>query len=276
MPMNRKKTGLLIASCQFAVGPSAAKNFNAIVPLAQQAKEQGAVIAHFSECALCGYAGVDHASLADYDWDMLSDYTQQVCRLARKLKLWLAMGSMHRNGNKKPFNSLYLISPQGDIVDRYDKRFGTLGDLKHYTPGNRFVIFELNGIRCALLICFDLRFPELYRELARQNVQCILQSFYNARQTGPSVHTHIMRQTMQCHAATNYFWVSMTNSSARYAPYPSCFIEPDGVIAAQLPAHRAGVMVNTVEPSKIFYDPSAPFRPLALAGKLTNRDYCRT
>ena len=35
---------------------------------------------------------------------------------------------------------------------------------------------------------FDLRFPELYRELYKHKVDCILQSFYNARQKGPSVH----------------------------------------------------------------------------------------
>jgi hypothetical protein len=101
-------------------------------------------------------------------------------------------------------------------------------------------------------------------------VQCVFQSFYNARQKGPSVHTHIMRQTMQCHAATNHFWVSMTNSSGYFSPYASCFIQPDGVIAAQLKVSRPGMMINTVDLGRDFYDPMADFRPMALAGKLTN------
>jgi len=132
------------------------------------------------------------------------------------------------------------------------------------------VTFELSGVQCSLLICFDLRFPELYRELYRLGVQCLFQSFYNARQRGPSIHTQIMRQTMQCHAATNHFWVSMTNSSGRYSPYPSCFIQPDGVIADQLRLNRAAMMVNTVDLARDFYDPMADFRALALAGRLTN------
>jgi deaminated glutathione amidase len=120
------------------------------------------------------------------------------------------------------------------------------------------------------LICFDLRFPEIYRALYKQGVNCVFQSFYNARQKGPSVHTHIMRQTMQCHAATNHFWVSMSNASGYYSPYPSCFIQPDGVIAGQLKQNKAGVMVNTVDLSKKFYDPMAGFREIAIAGKLSN------
>jgi predicted amidohydrolase len=125
-------------------------------------------------------------------------------------------------------------------------------------------------VKCSLLICFDLRFPELYRALYKQGVNCIFQSFYNARQKGPSIHTHIMRQTMQCRAATNHFWVSMSNSSGYYSPYPSCFIQPDGKIVRQLRTNRPGLMVNTVDLNKKFYDPMANFRNMVINGKLNN------
>ncbi len=181
------------------------------------------------------------------------------------------MGSTHRlTEPNKPFNSLYLIDPKGRIFARYDKRFCTPGDLRRMTPGNRFVHFKINGVKCSLLICFDLRFPELYRELYKVGVNCVFQSFYNAKQSGPSVHTHIMRQTMQCRAATNNMWVSMSNSSGYYSPYPSCFIQPDGMIAAQLRMNRPGFVVSTVDLSRKFYDPMADFRDLAMAGKLNN------
>jgi predicted amidohydrolase len=181
------------------------------------------------------------------------------------------VGSVHRLGNSgKISNCQYLIGPEGKIRDRYDKRFCTAGEMRRFTPGNRFVFFTINGVKCSLLICFDLRFPELYRALYKQGVNCVLQSFYNARQKGPSVHTHIMRQTMQGHAATNHFWVSMANASGYYSPYPSCFIQPDGVIAGQLKQNKEGIMVNTVDLSREFYDPMAGIREIAIAGKLTN------
>jgi predicted amidohydrolase len=271
---------LKIATCQFAVGRSIKRNARCICAFLHKAKKAKADIVQFSECALSGYVGTDFPNFDGYDWDLLREETEKVVSLAGKLGLWIVLGSTHRliPGNNirgqakpgKPYNSLYLINPKGKIVDRYDKRFCTNGDLRRLTPGSRFVNFTINGVKCSLLICFDARFPELYRELYRQGVNCILQSFYNARQKGPSVHTHIIRQTMQCRAAENYFWVSMANSSGYYAPYPSCFIRPDGVIVRQLKANRQGMMVNTIDLSRKFYDPMADFRDMAVAGALSN------
>jgi predicted amidohydrolase len=265
------KGKLKIATCQFAVGKSIRRNALRIRQFLLQAARKRVELVHFSECALSGYAGFDLKSTADIDQNLLKAETRNIMQLAAKLKLWVVLGSTHRlTKPHKPHNSLYLIDPKGRIVNRYDKRFCTPGDLNPYSPGDCFVTFFLNGIKCALLICFDLRFPEIYRALKKLKVDCILQSFYNARQTGPSIHNHIMRQTMQCRAASNYFWISMANSSAFYAPYSSCFIQPDGKIIQHLRMHRPGMMVNTVDKSKQFYDPMIGFREKALKGILNN------
>ena len=237
----------------------------------QKASRNGADIVHFSECALSGYVGTDFPNFDGYDWELLKAETQKVMALAAKLRLWVVLGSTHRlTEPNKPHNSLYIINPKGRIVERYDKRFCTQGDLRRLTPGNRFVIFRINNVKCSVLICFDFRFPELYRALYKEGVHCILQSFYNARQSGPSIHSYIMRQTMQAHAACNHFWVSMANSSGYYSPYPSCFIQPDGKIVNQLKVNRSGLMVNTIDLRKQFYDPIGEFREQAICGILSN------
>jgi predicted amidohydrolase len=262
---------LKIATCQFAVSGSIRRNAQQIDQYMRQAKKAGADIAHFPECAITGYVGFDFANFEGFDWGLLDEKTREITELARKLKIWVSVGSVHRLGkSSKISNCQYLIGPEGKIRDRYDKRFCTRGELKRFTPGNRFVFFTINGVKCALLICFELRFPELYRALYKQGINCVLQSFYNARQKGPSVHTHIMRQTMQGHAAANHFWMSMANASGYYSPYPSCFIQPDGMIAGQLKQNKAGMMVNTVDMNMKFYDPMEGFREIAIAGKLTN------
>ena len=262
---------LRVATCQFAVSGSVKRNARQIHKFLRQAKKTKADIVHLPECALSGYAGKDFETLARFNWQLLREETKKIMALAAKLKLWVVLGSIHQlTKPNKPHNCLYLIGPKGRIVDRYDKRFCLSDELAFYTPGNRFVNFTINGVKCSLLICFDLRFPEIYRQLWKESVNCILQSFYNARQKGPSVHTHIMRQTMQCRAATNHFWVSMANSSGYYSPYPSCIIAPDGKIVRQLSQNQPGIMVNTVNLSKKFYDPMADFRALAISGKLNN------
>ena len=266
------KAGVIkAATCQFAVSSSIGRNAAQIIRFMRKAGGMGADIVHFSECALSGYVGTDFANFSGYDWELLREKTAEIIALAGELKLWVVLGSTHKlTKPNKPCNSLYLISSTGDIIDRYDKRFCTRGDLRRLSPGGHFVNFDLNGVKCSLLICFDLRFSEIYRELYRAGVKCVFESFYNAKQKGPSVHTQIMRQTIQCRAASNAMWVSMSNSSGYYSPYPSCFISPEGVIVNQLSSNKAGIMLNEVDLSRKFYDPMEKFRELAIKGILNN------
>jgi deaminated glutathione amidase len=262
---------LRIAACQFPVSSRIGENGRWVRKYMQRAKDMGADLVQFPEAAIAGYGGIDWHTLDGFDWNALRAEMEQVLALAAKLQLWVAAGSMHRLTEPNlPHNSLYLVGPDGRIVTRYDKRFCMGREMAFYTPGNHLIAADICGVKCGLAICYDLRFPELYRDMKRHGVECVLQSFYNARQSGPSVHTDIMRQTMQAHAATNYFWVSMVNSSAPYSPYPSCFIEPDGHIGQQLRFNKPGVMVSEVDTQAQFYDASADFRQIAMDGKLTN------
>ena len=263
------KLAIKVATCQFAVSRHIKRNSQQIQKFMRQAKRSKADIVHFPECALSGYIGADFPNFNKFDWTLLKEETLGIMSLARKLSLWVVLGSTHPlTEPNPPHNSLYLIGPDGKIKDRYDKRFCMRGEGRRYTPGDHFVNFKINGVKCSLLICFDVRFAEVYRELYKQGVKCIFQSFYNARQKGPSVHSHIMRQSMQCRAASNGFWVSMANASGYYCPYPSCFIQPDGRIVNQLRQNRAGMMINNVELNKKFYDPMTGIRELTIKGKL--------
>ena len=260
-----------VATCQFAVSGSVKRNAASIRRQLVQAKRLRADVVHFPESAMTGYPGADLPDWRDFDWDELRCQTLAICDLAREKKIWVVLGSAHQlTGKQLPHNCLYLINPAGRIVDRYDKRFCMSNDLKVYTPGNHFVTFTVNGVRCGLLICFDLRFSELYRALVKDRVQCVFQSFYNARVAGATVHRHIMRQTMQARAASNGLWFSGANACGYYQSYPSVFIQPDGQIVASLKQHRSGVMVHRVDTHATFYDPSAPYRAAAIDGALSN------
>ena len=219
---------ITIATCQFPITSEIRRNLGYVKRQMKAARAKGADLAHFSECCLGGYAGVDLPSLEGYDWDLLQRSVQEVTELARELGLWLILGSNHRlSGDHRPHNSLYLIDPKGQIVDRYDKRFCTGSrtqaedDLSHYSPGNRFVVFEVNGVRCGLQICHDFRYPELYREYKRREVQLMFHSYHNGgmtlkhKQDHHNVWSVLVRATMQTYAASNYMWISVNNTSRR-------------------------------------------------------------
>jgi predicted amidohydrolase len=259
---------LNIASCQFPVSGSIEENAQWIMKQMNEANALGATLAHFPECALSGYPGVDMESLDGFQWTILHSYTDSITSLAQKLDMWVLLGSIHElSDTLKPLNSLYVINSSGEIIDRYDKRFCTTGDLKHFSAGNHFVVFDIKGIRCGLLICFDVRFPELYREYKKLDVDLVFQSFYNARQKPGGIHPKIMPVTAQTRAATNHFYMSLTNSSAPNS-WPCHYITPDGLIEDTLPANKPGVLISELDLSESFYDASKDFRQNAMEGKL--------
>ncbi len=265
------KKGLKIATCQFAVGSNPKRNADRIIDQIRQACRKKADLVHFPECALSGYAGVDYTSLEEVDFDLIQAQLERVKLTCKQHKVYAAVGSMRKQPRAaKAYNCLYLIDSQGRIKACYDKRFCMPGDFDYFQPGIHLEVITINGVRCGLLICFDVRFPEIYRALKAKGVQCVIQSFYNARQDGPSVHRHIMQQTFQTRAAENFFWGSMANASGRYQPYGSCFVRPDGVITAKLPINRPSVMVNTVDLGANFYDPMKGYREMAMKGRLDN------
>ena len=263
---------LRVGTCQFPVSSDVAANGAWIRRQLEEAKAGGADVVHFPETALSGYAGVDHDSLEHFPWAQQREEFESIRSAARKLGVWVILGATHQlSGDHKPHNSLYVINARGEIVDRYDKRFCTEGDLKYYSPGDHFVTFELKGIRCGLLICYDIRFPELYREYAKLGMRLMFHSFYNARQKEGSIHPKIMPPTAQAYAAANAMYISLNNASAPRS-WESRFVTPDGLIERSLILDEPGVMINVVDPAKTFYDASGKFRINALNGTLNSGD----
>jgi len=265
-----KQGEISIASCQFPVSEDLQENASWIMDQMKSAYDSGAHVVHFPECALSGYPGVDLKTLDDFNWSALRLHTDSIMNLAKSLRIWVILGSIHPLGEGiKPMNSLYVINPNGEIIDRYDKRFCTKGDLEFFSAGGHFSTFNINGIKCGLLICFDVRFPELYREYCKLEVDVIFQSFYNARQKPGGIHPKIMPVTSQARAATNHFYMSLTNASAP-SSWPCHFITPDGLVEGVLDKDKAGILMSDIDLSKEFYDASRRFRDKALEGKLSS------
>lgn len=272
---------LRVATCQFPVEADIAGNLRFTLRQIRQAAAQGARLVHFSECALSGYAGVEFSDMSQLDWDQLVAATGDIQQAARHAGVWVVLGSTHRlSGRHKPHNCLYVIDPDGQIVDRYDKRFctGSGGrhptmDLSHYAPGDHPVTFTVDGITCGILICYDYRFPELYREYCRLDVKILLQSFHNARSTvvddqDYNIWRTIVPSTMSCRAAENHMWISANNSTARPSRWASFAVRPDGQIVGRLKLHRPGVLVTDMLLDPDLFDAPGPWRQRVIAGTL--------
>ena len=261
-----------IATCQFPISANIHRNASAIIQQITEASQEGAQLVHFPECALSGYAGVDFKAPGGQAWnnfdrDLLQEESQRILGLAKKHRVWLLVGSTHRLRRNLPHNSVYVVDPAGNVVDRYDKRFCTGKDLKHYSPGNYPCRFKIGKLNCAVSICHDVRYPELFRDHQRAGVDIVFQSFYNARAKGRTDHAAIMLPTVQAHCGSNYIWSSVANACGYYQSWPSAFVLPDGSIAQRLQQHRRGILISDVGRKSNFRDASE-FRVEAIRGKL--------
>jgi deaminated glutathione amidase len=288
---------LSVATCQFPVAADIGGNLHRIKRQMVTASRSGAGVAHFPEGALSGYAGTDFETFAGFDWDRLSEAIAEIAEYARQLGIWVVVGSAHRlNGAHKPHNSLYVISDLGRFVERYDKRFcagdpaGHSGDLAHYSPGGHFSVWSIDGVRCGALICYDYRFPELYREYKKRGVQLVFHSFHAAaaspeqiaaigsaigtqyQQVNPAAtHTYpgiTMPAAMTAAAACNHVWISCPNSSARQSCWPAFFVRADGITIGRLRRNVPGVLVSAVDTGQDLYDSTAAWRERAMGGTL--------
>ncbi len=284
-------TVLTVATCQFPVSADIGQNAGWMARQLRQAARQGARVAHFPEGALSGYAGTDFGTFTGYDWDALDRATDGIRELANELGIWVAAGSAHRFSDvSAPHNSLYVISDGGEVAGRYDKRFLGGTDLDHYSPGSHFTTWDIDGIRCGALICYDYRFPELYRHYVTLGVQLMFHSFHAANASperiaaiaaaiGPgyaplnpaatlTYPAITMPAAMTAAAACNNMWISCPNSSAPQSLWPAFFVRSDGITTGRLEINLPGVLLSTVDTSQDLYDSTGPWRRQAIAGTL--------
>jgi predicted amidohydrolase len=72
-------------------------------------------------------------------------------------------------GTTRAVNAALVVDPSGATVAVYRKQklFAFAGEHEHYSPGDAAVVVTIDGVRIAPLVCYDLRFPELFRAVAR-------------------------------------------------------------------------------------------------------------
>ena len=146
----------------------------------------------------------------------------------------IVAGSVPMRREGKVYNTSVAIDKTGTVVNLYDKvhLFGLFNEERFFAPGNNFQAFDLDGVRCGSTICYDLRFPELFRHLALQGAQII---FCPAE--WPTARGDIWRLLAQARAAENHTFVVAVNCAGVFKGAPffghSMVVAPSGKIVAE-------------------------------------------
>ena len=182
--------------------------------------------------------------------------------LASDLGIWLHIGSMSiRLEAEKAANRAYLIAPSGTVVARYDKIHMFDVDLaggesyresKVYRPGGEAVIADLPWGKLGLSICYDLRFPHLYRQMASAGAQVLAVPAAFTRQTGQA-HWHVLQRARAIE--TGCFVIAAAqggdHEDGRSTFGHSLIVNPWGEVIAEIDNDKPGVALAGITLSQV-------------------------
>jgi len=165
--------------------------------IAQQAQAAGAELLVLPEMCATGFT-MDVENFAEKP---NGRSVRALAGLAAEHNLWLIAGlSLCRNG--RYVNSALTFAPDGSLVATYDKQrlFGQAGEPAVYTAGKGPCVIQVAGLSVALFVCFDLRFPDLFREVGPEVDACVLiANWPSARQRHWEVLTQARAIENQCY-----------------------------------------------------------------------------
>lgn len=273
---------LRIATSQFTSSGDISANCQIINDQIKEAGQENADVIHFQECGLSGYAGIDFENAADQNNVELMASLEQIKTTAAANNIWVLVGShWYIQLEDKPRNSIFVIDSNGNEVGRYDKRilFGELGEGEHahYSVGAGDFIFDINGVKCAALICHEWRYPELYREYKKQGVELVFQSFYDGHLTDEEFakdgveQRELVTGTMRGNAGNNYLWISASNTTAKESTFPCHVLRPDGRVANKIARNEPGICITDVDMDEQFADNSRIARGKILENYYTSK-----
>lgn len=142
-------------------------NLKIIEQLSAQASAEGAQAIAFHECSVTGYTFARHLSRKQ----MLSlaepvpdgESVQQLQEIARRHNITVLAGLFEKDAEDKIYKAYVAVGPQG-MIARHRKLHPFINP--HITPGDAYTIFELNGWKCGILICYDNNIVENVRATA--------------------------------------------------------------------------------------------------------------
>lgn len=235
------KKALTAALCQMAVLPDKDTNLKTAREMVKQAADQGARLISLPEMFNGSYQPRVMEQNAELYPGKTSDF---LASLAQELQITLVGGSIaEKDRNGRLYNTSFVFGPRGELLARHRKMHlfdidipgkVTFQESSVLSAGNDLQIFEVDGIKAAVIICYDVRFPEIFRILADRNVEVVLVPAAFTIPTG-TVHWEI---TMRTRAIDNQIFL-LAISPARvpesdYQPWGHSLIaDPWGQISGE-------------------------------------------
>lgn len=255
---NVGSASMRVAAVQMVSSPKVEENLAAAGGLIAQAAAGGAQLVVLPEYfCLMGNADTDKVAVREASGDgPIQDF---LADQARSHGIWLVGGTLPLacSDPARVYNSTQVFDPEGTCRTRYDKihLFNYRRDTETYDeaatimPGSRPVAFDAPCGRVGLSVCYDLRFPELYRSLGELNLILVPAAF---TYTTGRAHWEVL---LRARAIENQCYVLASaqggvHANGRRTWGHSMLIDPWGDVLEVLD-EGPGIVAGTVDPSRI-------------------------
>jgi omega-amidase len=219
------------------------KNFNKVRSHAEEAKKEGADLLILPELFSTGYT-MNSGSLAE---DLSGETPSFLSGLAKDNKIHV-LGSFIEKTDARPKNSAVIFDRNGKLLLHYSKihLWSFANEDKSYQAGNDISVCELENHKVAVAICYDLRFPELFRRLIDTGVECV---FVIASWPKPRIeHWDLLLKTR---AIENQLFVVGVNRVGKSPlgdhPGHSKAVDPFGNIIASAKENKEEIVIAEID-----------------------------
>lgn len=186
---------------------------------------------------------------------------QAFCDLARETRTWLLLGSLGvLAGGGRIFNRGYVVAPDGAVAARYDKihlfdveltQGAPLRESATIAPGDCAVIADTGLCRMGLSICYDLRFPQLYRRLAHAGADVLAVPAAFTKVTGEA-HWHVLTRARAiengCYVVAPCQYGTLPGGAACFGH--SLIVDPWGRVLAD-GGDNEGIILADIDPAEV-------------------------
>ncbi len=183
-------------------------------------------------------------------------------QLADELKIWIHAGSLAiKLPDGKVANRGFLIAPDGGLVACYDKIHMFDVDLPNgeswresatYAPGDRTVLVDLPWIKMGMAVCYDVRFPAIFRTQSRMGAGLLTMPAAFTRQTGEA-HWHVLQRARAIENGA--FVVSAAqggkHEDGRETYGHSLMVDPWGTVIGEIAGDEPGFVAAVIRPDEV-------------------------
>jgi len=187
-------------------------NLSKLQDSVREASDRGVQILLLPECALSGYAPA-HSSPGnreEYNRREIEAAFRELAKTGRESRVAMIVGTAWFDRKRGWVNRAIVTHPSGRVAGWVDKAYLLGADVDYFTPANRVETVKVLGVTIGIGICFDIRFPEVWRTLSQQGARILFNPL--AAYGGSAWKVPVMSAHFRSRAAENQRFLVAANS----------------------------------------------------------------